>query len=190
MLNLLRTFGFYLFFTILLGLIYPMVTLFLGKYMCPHQANGSLLMFENRPIGSSLIAQEFGGDKYFHSRPSAINYNATESSGSNLALGDDILHGKILRRLEYLVNKNNISGNTKIPADMVFSSASGLDPHISVENALLQMPRVARSRKLSKKMVRNLISKCIDADFVGLWGVAGVNVLKLNLALDNFGKIL
>jgi K+-transporting ATPase ATPase C chain len=178
MINLKRILGIFLFFTCLLGLVYPMVTILVGQYLCPHQAGGSLLAIDSQIVGSSLIAQEFKSDRYFHSRyfqdyPSVIN--------SDLAK-------KIQARVKEVVKKNGISTQTKIPADMVFSSASGIDPHISIENALLQIPRVAKTRKLSNKIIRNLISEHFDTDLAGIWGVGGVNVLKLNLALDSFGK--
>lgn len=188
MTNLRCALGVFLFFTCILGLVYPMVTILVGQYLCPYQAGGSLLTIDGQIVGSSLIAQEFKSDQYFHSRPSAINYNTIASDGSDLAMGSITLREKIRIQVKEVAEKNGIPLQTKIPADMVFSSASGLDPHISMVNALLQMPRVAKARKLSKKIIYNLISKCFDADLAGIWGMGGVNVLKLNLALDNFGK--
>ena len=188
MTNLKRALGFFLFFTFLLGLVYPLLTILIGRYLCPYQAGGSLLTINGQVVGSSLIAQKFKSDQYFHSRSSATNYNAAASGGGNLDLGDIILYEKTRGKIKEVVEKNGIPLRTKIPADMVFSSASGLDPHISMENVLLQMPRVAKERNLSKKIIRNLINEYFDADFVGIWGVGGVNVLKLNLALDNLGK--
>ena len=188
MTNLKRASGILLFFTCLLGLVYPMLTVLVGQYLCPHQASGSLLTIEGQIIGSSLIAQEFKSDRYFHSRPSVINYDAFAAGSGNLVLSSKALYEKTRTKIKEVIDKNNIPPRNKIPADMVFSSASGLDPHISMDNALLQMPRVAKARKLSKKIIGNLIDEYFDADLVGLWGAGGVNVLKLNLALDNFGK--
>ena len=188
MTNLKRALGIFLFFTCLLGLVYPLVTILIGLYLCPYQAGGSLLTIDGQVIGSSLIAQEFKSDRYFHSRPSAINYNAAASGGGNLDLGDSALYEKTRIKIKDMIEKNGIPSRSKIPSDMVFSSASGLDPHISMGNALLQMPRIVKVRNLSKKIIRNLINECFDTDFVGIWGVGGINVLRLNLALDNFGK--
>jgi len=174
----------FLVFAILLGLVYPLFTMILGQIFFPYQANGSLLTFHGKIIGSSLIAQEFTSHKYFHSRFSAINYNAMNSGGSNLAISNPKLYEQTATHIKYIKFANNLPENSTLPADMVLSSASGLDPHISLANAILQLPRVAKHRHLTKENIKRLIYAHLDRDFIGIWGQKGVNVLKLNLALD------
>ncbi len=178
----------FLFFTVLLGGIYPLAVRYIGKMFFSYQASGSLLVTDGHVIGSYLIAQEFTLPKYFHSRPSAINYNALISGGSNLSVFSPVLYERIKKNIAIVKKTNRLANNVKIPADMVSSSASGLDPHISLENAMLQLPRVARERKLNEKTVQKVIQQSFDNDFVGIWGNGGVNVLRLNLMLDQLKK--
>lgn len=186
MTSLVRALKSFLLFTFLLGLVYPAVTILTGKIFFFHRANGSLAIVEGRVVGSYLIAQEFKGDEYFHSRPSAIEYN-TSSSGSNSSVVSGIgLYNRVKKQAVAVRVKNHLGSKVRLPADMVFNSASGLDPHISVANAKLQVPRIAKVRKLTKQKIHKLIFSCIDSDFVGIWGDEGVNVLKLNLLLDSF----
>jgi potassium-transporting ATPase KdpC subunit len=171
-------------FLILLGIYVFGITIISNTFMAD-KANGSLLTKNKAVIGSSLIAQEFHSVKYFHSRFSAVDYNAVNSGASNLAPSNKNLIEGTKKRIAKVRLENKIPATTEIPADMVLESGSGLDPHISYENALLQMPRVADARHLSPKTVENLIDKNIDDDFIGIWGQEAVNVLKLNLSLDN-----
>jgi potassium-transporting ATPase KdpC subunit len=170
-------------FLILLAVYVFFVTVISNTFMSD-KANGSLIKKNNVIIGSSLIAQEFHSAKYFHSRFSAVNYNAINSGASNLAPSNKKLLEDTEKRIATVRLENKIPVGKEIPADMVLESGSGLDPHISYENAMLQLPRVAKARNLSEKIVTDLIDKNIDDDFIGIWGQEAVNVLKLNIALD------
>jgi K+-transporting ATPase ATPase C chain len=136
-------------------------------------------------VGSSLIAEEFKSDKYFYSRFSAVNYNGANSGASDLAPSSKELTTNTAKNITKIRFLNGISENVPLPADMVLASGSGLDPHISIENALLQAKRVAKVRNISEQKVKNLIMQNIDNDFIGIWGKSAVNVLRLNIALDN-----
>jgi potassium-transporting ATPase KdpC subunit len=174
-------------YVILLGLIYPFFIWLIGNIIFPYQASGSLISHRGQVIGSKLIAQEFVGDKYFHSRYSSIYYDAANSGEDNLASSSKKLIEITKERIKKIRIKNKLSVNFSLPADMVLNSASGLDPHISLGNAKLQLQRVAERRGLSEDKVRALIFDNILADFIGIWGIWGnsvINVLTLNLALD------
>lgn len=173
--DVLRSLKVYFILTLLLGGLYPLFIFLFAQGIMPYRANGSLIMKGDSVIGSELIGQGFEDEKYFHSRPSTNNYDASNSGGSNLGPSNS----KFIETV-----KRKTKGYGLAPADMVLSSASGLDPHISMENALLQLPRVATIRKLPEKIVGEMISKNIDPDLAGLWGKKGVNVLKLNITLD------
>ncbi len=175
-------------FTLLLGLIYPAFITGVSQLLMHDEANGSLIVQDGKIIGSKLIAQSFTQPQYFHSRPSAVNYDATNSGGSNLGPSNPDLLKQVAARITQIRNENNLAPHTPLPADMVLTSASGLDPHISMENALLQSPRVALARHMLSATVNHVIMENIDPDFIGIWGKAGVNVLKLNLALDKLQK--
>ncbi|HSA06836.1 MAG TPA: potassium-transporting ATPase subunit KdpC [Candidatus Gastranaerophilales bacterium] len=174
--EIIKSIKIYLIFTVLLGLVYPLIIAAIAQITMPYQANGSLIIKDGRVIGSELIGQKFDKPEYFNSRPSAVNYNAAGSGASN--------YGPMNEKLIEQVNSYK-KNNKKITADMVMASASGLDPHISIENAMLQLPRVARQRNLPESKVKELVNENTDPDFVGIWGKAGVNVLKLNLTLDS-----
>lgn len=168
--------------SILLGLIYPLAITGIAQVAFPQKANGSLIVENNQVVGSSLIGQKFDKPEYFHSRPSAVGYNAAGSGASNLGPSSK----KLADRVKSDIAKNNLSGN--IPADMVLTSASGLDPHISIENAKLQAKRVLKIRNISEIQMNKLIEENTDHELLGIWGHEGVNVLKLNIALDKEGK--
>lgn len=178
----------FLFFTILTGLVYPLGITAVAQITMPYQANGSLIKENGKIIGSKLIGQNFDEPKYFHSRPSAVNYDAAGSAGSNLGPSSKKLMTQVQNRIKQVRAENNIPANKTIPADMVLTSASGLDPHISVENAMVQLPRVAKERNLPEAKIKELIKESTEHDFVGLWGQSAVNVLKLNLELDKLSK--
>ena len=171
---------------ILCGL-YPAVIWGLAQLAFPHQANGSLIESKDRRIiGSELLGQSFSGEKYFHPRPSAAGagYDATSSSGTNLGPTSQKLMDAVKAAAENYRKENNLSADVLIPGDAVTSSGSGLDPHISVRNAQLQTPRVAKARGLSEENVRDFVRQNTEGPQLGILGDAGVNVLKLNLALD------
>jgi potassium-transporting ATPase KdpC subunit len=172
---------------IVTAILYPVFILLIGQGFFPHQANGSLIKnAQGTVIGSSLIGQSFSSDRYFWSRPSVINYSSGKdapitglSGASNLAFSNPDLVTKVKERIKELEN-----ANLPKTADLIYTSGSGLDPHISLKSAQAQMERVAKARGLNSNQVEILVTKNIDSPFLGIFGEAGVNVLKLNLALD------
>ena len=168
--------------------LYPLVVFGIGQVLFRDKANGSLIVDGNGTIkGSRLIGQQFTGDKYFHSRSSAAGsgYDATSSGGSNLGPTSQKLRDSIAQNVADYRSQNGLATNAPVPADAVTASASGLDPHISPENAELQVGRVAKARTMNQEEIRNLIRQNTDAPDFGFLGDAGVNVLTLNLALDH-----
>ena len=171
--------------------LYPVVVFGLSKVLFPDQANGSLIVDKDGTIyGSRLIGQQFTTEKYFNSRPSdaganGMAYDPTASGGSNLGPTSQKLHDTIAQNVAAYRTQNGLGTNTEVPADAVTASASGLDPHISLRNAELQTPRVAKARGLSEDKVKELIRAHTDAASLGFLGEPGVNVLTLNLALDS-----
>jgi K+-transporting ATPase ATPase C chain len=167
--------------------IYPLVVFALGQAMFHAKANGSLIVSADGTVrGSRLLGQQFTADKYFHSRPSAAGngYDATSSGGSNLGPTSQKLHDSLAQNISDYRSQNDLATNAPVPADAVTASASGLDPHISPENASLQAPRVAKARNLPVEKVRTLIAQHTDLPDLTILGDPGVNVLELNLALD------
>ena len=154
--------------------------------MFARQANGSLIENHGQIIGSELLAQGFSGAKYFHPRPSAAGtgYDPLSSGGSNLGPTSQKLIDGIKGNVAQYRQENGLAAEAAVPADAVTASGSGLDPHISLQNAQLQIPRVAKERGLSEEAVRAEVTKATDNPLVGIGGEPGVNVLKLNLALD------
>lgn len=170
--------------------LYPLVVFGIAQALFHDKANGSLIVENNGTIrGSRLLGQQFSAEKYFHSRPSDAGngYDATSSGGSNLGPTSQKLRDAIARNISDYRAQNGLATNAPVPADAVTASASGLDPHISLENAALQAPRVAKTRGLSLDKVRALIAQYTDGPDLGVLGEAGVNVLELNLALDRIG---
>jgi potassium-transporting ATPase KdpC subunit len=174
-------------FAIVLCGIYPLIVYGAAQLFFPHAANGSLIEDKNGElVGSELLGQMFSADKYFHPRPSAAGagYDAANSGGTNLGPTSQKLINSIKSAVEQYRKENNLAPGVLVPADAVTSSASGLDPHIGVKNAELQVPRVAKARGLSEEDVRNLVKQNTEGPQFGILGDPGVNVLKLNLALD------
>jgi K+-transporting ATPase ATPase C chain len=167
--------------------IYPLVVFGIGQTIFHDKANGSLIVSKDGTIqGSRLLGQQFTAEKYFHSRPSAAGngYDATSSGGSNLGPTSSNLVATITQRVADYRTQNNLATNALVPADAVTASGSGLDPHISVANAELQAPRVAKVRNIPMEKIQSLIRANTDAADLGILGEPGVNVLALNLALD------
>lgn len=167
--------------------LYPLVVYGLGQLLFHDKANGSLIVDRSGTVrGSRLLGQQFTGEKYFHTRPSAAGngYDATSSGGSNLGPTSQKLHDSIAQNVSDYRSQNELATNAPVPADAVTASGSGLDPHISRENAELQVPRVAKARALSVDRVRTLVAQYTDHADLGVLGDPGVNVLELNLALD------
>ena len=174
-------------FTVLLGVIYPLVIWGVGQIFFSKKANGTLVYQNSKVIGSELIGQNFSTAKYFHPRPSSAGdngYDAASSSGSNLGPTSQKLIDAVSDRAFAYRLENSVDGRELIPADAVTGSGSGLDPHISVKNALLQASRVASARNMSVDAVNHLIHKYSEMPTLGIFGEKRVNVLRMNLALD------
>jgi K+-transporting ATPase ATPase C chain len=168
--------------------LYPLVVFGLGQALFRDKANGSLITGpDGKTAGSRLLGQQFSGEKYFHPRPSSAGngYDASNSGGSNLGPTSQKLRDSIAQNLADYRQQNGLATNAVVPADAVTGSGSGLDPHISPENAALQAPRVAKARSLPVEKVRELIRLNTDQPNLGFLGDPGVNVLALNLALDS-----
>jgi potassium-transporting ATPase KdpC subunit len=172
--------------TVVFGLVYPLVVTGISQWIFPKQANGSLIVKDGQVVGSRLIGQAFSGEKYFHSRPSAAGngYDATASSGSNLAPTNQALVTRVQQDVAKLQQENP---GAAIPADMVTTSGSGLDPEISPASAEFQLARVAKARGISAEELRKIVAKHTQPRQYGLFGEARVNVLELNLDLDASG---
>jgi len=172
--------------TLLTGVAYPLVVTGTAYVLFPRQANGSLIERDGKPVGSDLLGQSFSGDKYFHGRPSAaggVPYNGLGGAGSNLGPTNPALAEAVGSRVAEI--RTETSDPTKlVPVDLVTSSASGLDPHISPAATEFQVGRVAKARGLSEDKVRELVASNTDGRSVGLLGEPRVNVLRLNLSLD------
>lgn len=182
--NLMISIWFTLATTVLLGIIYPLVVTGLAQLMFPKQANGELITQNGKLIGSQIIGQPFTAPGYFYSRPSAAGpagYDPTASGGSNLGPTNKMLVDRVDASVKSLQPTNP---NTPIPADLVTTSGSGLDPHISPASAEFQVPRVAHGRNLSEQEVRTLVQKHTEGRQWGFLGEPRVNVLELNLDLD------
>ncbi len=171
--------------TLLTGVVYPAAVTAIAQFMFPEQAAGSLILREDgTAAGSTLIGQVFSDPKYFWSRPSATAdypYNAMASGGSNLGPTNKDLIGQIGERIKSL-RETGIQGT--LPPDLVMASGSGLDPHISIEGALLQVPRVARERHMPEETVKTVVLSHLEDRQFGFLGAQRINVLKLNLAMD------
>ena len=176
--------------TIITGVVYPLLTTALAQTLFPRQTNGSLIEQAGQIVGAGPIGQPFDDPRYFWGRPSAtapFPYNAAASAGSNLGPTNDALAAAVQQRIDALAATDaslGIVNPAPVPADLVTSSASGLDPHISPAAAAYQIPRVALARGLSEEQVRALVAQHTEGRQLGLLGEARVHVLKLNLAMD------
>ena len=181
--------------TLITGLVYPLAMTGIAQILFPNQAQGSLIERDGKVVGSELVGQDFTGDKYFHGRPSATTapdpndptktvaapYNAANSGGSNLGPSNKALIDRVQGDMDKLKEENP---SAPVPADLVTTSASGLDPDISPEAAFFQVPRIAKARNLPEDQIRQLVTDNTQGRFLGLLGEPRVNVLLLNLALD------
>jgi potassium-transporting ATPase KdpC subunit len=176
-------------FTIICGVAYPAVVWAIGQGAFNHQANGSIVKVNGKAVGSSMIGQTFTSARYFHPRPTALAvngkefYDASTSGGSNLGPNSKVLAMTVAARLKAVEQTYGVTAK-QVPADMVTASFSGLDPDISVQNARIQAPVVAKARGIAVAEVLDLISKRTDDPTLGFIGTTRINVLDLNLALD------
>ncbi|WP_009965144.1 K(+)-transporting ATPase subunit C [Verrucomicrobium spinosum] len=181
-------------FVVVLCGIYPVVVWAVAQGVFRDKANGSLIRDADGTLrGSSLLGQNFTGEAWFQPRPSAAGangYDAASSGGSNLGPTSQKLADAVKDRIASYRESNGLKADEPVPADAVTASGSGLDPHISLRNAELQTARVARARKLSEDQVRSLVQTCIEGPGLGVLGDAGVNVLRLNLALEKLSSTM
>lgn len=185
--QLLITIKYFVAITIVTGLIYPLFITLISIIVFPGKASGSFIEKDGKIIGSELIGQKFESDKYFWSRPSAIDYNPAPSSGSNLGPTSAKLKQLYDERIKNFVEKNMIKDASTIPNEMFFASASGVDPHISPLSAMLQVERVAKARNFDqskKEKLIQLIDTLTEKPQIGFLGNSVVNTLLLNLELD------
>jgi K+-transporting ATPase ATPase C chain len=179
---------FLLVITVLTGIVYPLFMTGLAQLCFHYKANGSLVMKDGKIVGSELIGQKFDSSIYFWSRPSAIDYNPVPSGASNYGPTSEKLKKQVSERRTAFAAKNSIKDTNAVPLEMIFASASGLDPHISPGAAFCQMERVSTARNLNaaqKQKVQQLIKDNTEEAQYFLFGEPRINVFKLNLALDN-----
>lgn len=178
-------------FTILLGLIYPLLMTAIAQIIFPAKANGSLIVLENKVVGSELIGQKFDSVDYFSSRPSATDYNPMPSGGSNLGPTSTKLKQQVIDRKAQFVEFNQLSESENVPSEMLLASASGLDPHISPKGAMMQIDRIAKARQFNESQKQQLVQLVKDLSEGPQFFILGenrVNVLLLNLELDKMGE--
>lgn len=176
-------------FTLLLGIGYPLVVTGIAQVGFKDKADGSLIEVDGTPAGSRLLGQPFEGEQWFHPRPSAASepYGAMSSGGSNLGPTNEVLIDTVRERVQTYREINGLAVEDDVPVDAVTASGSGLDPHISVANARLQAPRVARARSLDLARVMELIDQSTQDPVLGFLGEPAVNVVELNLSLESLG---
>jgi K+-transporting ATPase ATPase C chain len=178
---------FFLIMTVVTGIVYPLIMTGFAQLAFPYKANGSLITKDGKIIGSELIGQKFDSTLYFWSRPSAIDYNPIPSGASNYGPTSDTLKKLVKARSNLFRKMNSLADTTEIPVEMIFASASGLDPHISPEAARLQANRIVKNRKFEEAQrgkVDSLIKKLTEYPQFHLLGQERINVLHLNLSLD------
>jgi K+-transporting ATPase ATPase C chain len=175
-------------FTVLVGIAYPLVVTGIAQVGFEHEADGSLIKEQGRVVGSELIGQSFTGQRWFHPRPSAADYDGLASGGTNLGPTNPDLIDAVKQRVKQYRDANGLAANEPVPVDAVTASGSGLDPHISKLNAQYQARRVADARGISMRQLRQLIDDNTDDASLGFLGEPGVNVLELNLALKHVAQ--
>lgn len=175
---------FFLLFTFFTGIVYPFLITGLASLLFPAQANGSLLYQNGKVIGSRLLGQDFISDKYFQGRITSDNV----SGGSNYASTNKLWLQKVEARVRKIRINNGLSDKQMVPSDLVTQSASGFDPHISIESTYLQIPRVAKVRNISEAKIKEIVDKVIEDNAWSFFGEETINVLQLNLLLDEYVK--
>lgn len=177
----------FIFFTILTGILYPLLITAIAQLVFPDKANGSLIVKDHRVVGSELIGQKFDQNRYFSSRPSAIDYHPLPSGGSNLAPSSARLKQRVDSLKQAFLTSNHLDSLCNLPSEMIFASASGLDPHISPQAAFLQVARIQHARGLDdrqKEQLLNIINQITLPPQFQLFGEQRINVLQLNMRLD------
>jgi potassium-transporting ATPase KdpC subunit len=176
--------------TVILGLAYPFAMTGISQLFFPKKANGSLIVSDNKLVGSALIGQSFSHPKYFRGRPSALEkpYDASNSGGTNFGPSNAKFLEEIGKRIEKIRKEDTLDPGALVPADLVLASASGLDPHISVEAAMLQVPRIAKARGLQESEVQDTLRRSAEGPLFGFLGDRRINVLRLNMALDELSR--
>jgi K+-transporting ATPase ATPase C chain len=191
--RLIITLKIFLFFTVLTGIVYPLLVTLIAQAAFREKANGSLIVLDNRTVGSRLIAQQFDSSGYFIPRPSAVSYKPLPSGGSNYGLTNAGLKNIVEWRRKKFIDFNQLDSNTVVPSEMLFASASGIDPHISQKAALLQVDRIARVRNLNaseRQSLMQMVLSLTEEPQFSILGEERVNVLILNLELDRSEQIV
>jgi potassium-transporting ATPase KdpC subunit len=184
-------FKLFIIMTLLTGVAYPLCVTGISQVIFPLKANGSQLKNGDTVIGSLLIGQSFNNDRYFQSRPSTVDYQTLPSGASNLSVTSKKLEAQFIERKRLFLKQNNLKDSAEVPSEMLFASASGLDPHISVKAAELQVQRIAQNRSLNAsqtEQLQNLIDKVKESRQLGLFGEPKINVLALNFEMDQLFK--
>ncbi len=175
--------------TVLMGILYPSAMTGIAMALFPHKFNGSIIERNGKGIGSELVGQKFEQQRYFHGRPSAIDYQPLPSSGSNLGPTSNQLKQAVEEQRRAFIEQNSLLPDAQVPQEMLFASASGIDPHISPEAAHLQIPRIVKARGWKNEtaaQLDNLVNRLNEGPQWGIFGETRINVLKLNIALDAF----
>ncbi|PJZ24455.1 potassium-transporting ATPase subunit C [Leptospira hartskeerlii] len=168
------------FWTFVCGVCYPAIVYGFAKFAFPRESSGSLIEVDGKLIGSALLAQSFDHPEYFHSRPSAIGYDPSSSGASNLGPTNAQLSKKVEERKQYWIARG---GAEPVPSELLFSSGSGLDPHLSPEAVKYQVPLIAKTKRISEEKLTRLVEETIESPEWGLFGSSKINILKLNLKL-------
>ncbi len=169
---------------VIFGFGYPLFVTAVAKLIAPGGGGGERTQIENRVVGFKVIGQSFVSDRYFNTRPSAVSYNAAATGGSNKSNGNPEYLKELDQRVENFLRQNPDINKSEIPVDIITASGSGLDPHISVQAAKIQIKRIARVRNIPEEQLSKLVSMHIEGPLLGFLGPSRVNVLELNLALD------
>jgi len=191
--QLFTAFKYLLVMIILTGVIYPVLMTGIARLIFPSKSNGSMITMDGKVIGSELIGQKFDDNRYFWSRPSATSYNAVPSGGSNYGPTSDTLKKLMISRRQHFAELNTTGDTLLVPGEMMFASASGLDPHISPESALIQVDRIAKARNLHASQREKLVAEIKNLSELPQYYILGrprINVLKLNIELDRIDKNL
>lgn len=173
----------------LFGVAYPLLIVGIAKIVAPNSGKGELVVVDEKTVGFELIGQKFTSDKYFNSRPSAVDYNAASTGGSNKGPSNPDYLAQVQQRIEEFLAKNPSVKKEDVPVDLVTASGGGLDPHISIQAAQVQVARIANVRNLSEEQVTQLVNEFTEKPLWGLFGTSTVHVLKLNLALDKLKQL-